>query len=89
MVFFISGFAVSLASSINRPDFSSDGTVLIRSFIQKNVVNPILALEALFPLAFLPVLSIAFEDEFKVKLLTNPGKVSKVDCYFTFTHLLT
>ena len=45
--FFISCFTISLAPSINRPDFSSDSTILIISYISSFEINKVNVLPAL------------------------------------------
>ena len=81
--FFILCFTVSITSSINTPESSNDFMVLIKSFISSfkiNNVNPFTALAAPFSLIFLLNLFIAL----KVKLLTNPGKLSLAKLIATF-----
>ena len=76
LVFFNSCFTVSVTSSINMLESSSDFMILMISFISSfeiNKVNPLPALTAPFPLIFLSNLFIAFE----VKMLTHPGKLSQ------------
>ena len=54
--FFISCFTVSFAPSINKPDFSSDSTILVISFIssfEMNKVNILIGLKMPFPLIYL------------------------------------
>ena len=54
--FFISCFTVSFAPSINKPDFSSDSTILVISFIssfEMNKVNIFIGLKIPFPLIYL------------------------------------
>ena len=56
--FFISYFTVSLAPSINRPDFSYDSAILIISSIssfETNKVNPLPALTAPCPVIFFQI----------------------------------
>ena len=74
--FFIRCFTVSLALSINRPDFSTDSTILRISSIsfEMKKVNSLHALTAPCPVTFRPSLSIAFVATFEVILLTYPGK---------------
>ena len=70
---FIFCFTVSVAPSNNRPDFSSDSTNLIISFIcsfEMNKVNSFPALTVPRPLIFLSNLSGANE----IALVTNLGK---------------
>ena len=60
--FFISCFPVPVVPSINRPEYFSDFTILITSFISSlkmNKVNPFHALTAPLPLIFLSNLFIA------------------------------
>ena len=73
--FFISCFTVSVTPSTNTTECSNGFTILMISFISSfeiNKVNPFPTLAAPFPLIFLSNLFIAL----KVKLLTNPGKLS-------------
>ena len=71
--FSISCFTVSVAPSINRPDFSSDSTTLIVSSIssfEMKKMNPIPVITAPFPLTFLSNLSKADEVTLVVTLVT-------------------
>ena len=73
--FFTSYFTVSVTPSINTPESSNDFMILIISFISSfeiNKLNRLPTLTAPLPLIFLLNLFVAF----KVKLLTNPGKLS-------------
>ena len=62
--FSISFFTVSVAPSINRPEYSSDFIILVIASIssfEMNEVNPFPAVTAPLPLIFLSNLSIADE----------------------------
>ena len=75
LVFFISWFTISATPSVKAPESSNDFMILLISFIsilKINKVNPFNALITAFPIIFLSSLFISF----KVKLLTNPGKLS-------------
>ena len=70
---FTSCSAVSVASSINRTDFSIDSTILIMSYIssfQVNIVDPFPALTAPFPLIYLSYIS----NIDKIAFVANVGK---------------
>ena len=73
----IASFTVSVTTSINTPESSSDFIILITSFISSfdiNKVNAFPGLTAPFPLIFLSNLFIGRE----FKLLANPDKLSLV-----------
>ena len=73
--FFISHFTVSLAPSINRPDFSNDSAILIIlsiSSFEINKLNPFLYLTAPCPVILFSNLSNTEE----VALVANLGKKS-------------
>ena len=70
--FFISSFTVSVTTSINTPESSSDFMIAIISSIssfEMNKVNPFPALAAPFPFIFLSNLFIADEAAFEAMLL--------------------
>ena len=81
--FFISCFTVSVMSSNNTSESSSDFTILTISFISSfkmNKVNSFPSLTVPFRLTFLSNLLIAF----KVTLLTNPDNLSLAKGIATF-----
>ena len=75
-LFFIWSFTVSVAPSINRPDFSNDSMILIILSIPSfeiNKVNPLPALTTTSPLILFPSLSITFEVAYLGKLFLVKG----------------
>ena len=89
LVFFISCFTFSLAPSINKPEFSSDSTILIissKSSFNINKVSPPPALRGPYLLIFLSNLSNIDEVAFVAKLaktFLSKGTATSISTFLT------
>ena len=82
---FIWSFTISVAPSINRPDFCNDSMILIILSIPSyeiNKVNPLPALTTPSPLILFPSLSITFEVAYLGKLFLAKGIARSVNVFF-------